>query len=77
MSHRSVTEELENKLFQQTEMQNLELERLKKNHAIELEEQKVTSEQALVDIKYLYEQEKIKLEERLDKAHNELRMVRL
>ena len=55
MSHRSVTEELENKLFQQTEMQNLELERLKKNHAIELEEQKVTSEQALIDIKYLYE----------------------
>ena len=37
----------------------------------------MTSEQALVDIKYLYEQEKIKLEERLEKAVNELRMVRL
>ena len=53
------------------------MDRLKKNHAIELEEMKVTSEQSLCDIKYLYEQEKIKLEERLEKTLNERRMLRL
>ena len=77
MAHRGILEELENRLFQQTDLQNLEIDRLKKNQAIELEEQKVTSEQSLCDIKYLYEQEKIKLEERLEKALNELRMLRL
>ena len=55
MAHRGILEELENRLFQQTDLQNLEIERLKKNQAIELEEQKVTSEQSLCDIKYLYE----------------------
>ncbi len=55
---------------------NLALEKLKAEHAKEIERTKQQEENTLKDIKYIYGQEKAALEARLEKAHNELKVAR-
>ncbi len=69
---RKLREAIELDLSLKTSNMNTTVERMKLEHAVELERVKQQSEAAVKDIKYIYEQEKHGLEERLSKSHNEV-----
>ena len=54
---------------------NATMDKLKASHTKELERMKLQGENSLNDIKYIYGQEKMALEARLEKAYNELKIT--
>lgn len=53
------------------------VERLKLEHEKEVEKMKAESENALKDIKYIYDQEKMVLEGRMEKQNNTIKLLQM
>lgn len=70
-------EQLETGYQNKLEAQINLIERLKLEHAKEAEKLKIESENALKDIKYIYDQEKMVLDGRMEKQNNTIKLLQM